>query len=565
MSKKRVLVLGGGFGGVYAAVHLGNMLRREELEEVEIAIVSRENYIVFQPLLPEVISGSVELNHVIAPIRRMAPKARLYNRDIEAIDPVAHTVTLSPGARPERLTLSYDHLVIAMGTRLDHSKIPGMREHASPFKYLGDALYLRNQLVHALEEAETEPDPDTRRRLLTFVVAGGGFSGVECIAEMNDFLREAVHAYHNISESDLRLILLQRSERILPELTESLAAFAHKLLVKRGVEIRLGASLKAVSADAVVVEDKETRLTETIGTRTTVATVPAGPHPMLSALPFPQEKGRIVVDQTTEVKDWPNVWALGDCAAIMQVDGQFSPPTAQHALRQAKTCAENIVATLRGGTKKIFKFTGLGKLGSLGRRSAVAEIFGIHLKGLVAWLLWRGVYVTKFPGLSGQMRLLADWVLDVFLPRDITQLRLFHEEPVHREHFEAGETVFDKGEFGDKVYFVVKGEAAVERDGELLAKVQSGEVFGEAALISNLPRNASVRAATPLDVTAVSRGAFQELLGHVPGVRETMEDIMRNRMERPIDLQREMNAMIVGSSTTDSPHGGAGKEKQSVA
>ena len=543
MAKKRVLILGGGFGGVYVAVHLGKLLTPRELEQTEIVLVNKENYITFQPLLPEVISGSVELNHVIAPIRRMAPKALLYTRDVESIDPVARTVTLSPGARPAALTLPYDHLVIAMGTRLDHSKIPGMREHASPFKYLGDALYLRNQLVRTLEEAETETDPEMRRRLLTFVVAGGGFSGVECIAEMNDFLREAVRAYHNISESDLRLILLQRGERILPELTESLAAFAHKLLVKRGVEIRLGAGLKAVSADAVVVEDKETRKTETIPARTTVATVPSGPHPMLTMLPLPQDKGRIVVDQTTAVPAWPGVWALGDCAAIKQVDGQMSPPTAQHALRQARTCAENIVASFRGKPAKIFKFTGLGKLGSLGRRSAVAEIFGIHLKGIVAWLLWRGVYVTKFPGLDGQLRLLVDWALDVFLPRDITQLRLFHEEPVHREHFEAGETVFTSGDLGDKVYVIVKGEAAVERDGTTVATLRSGEVFGEAALISDQPRNASVRALTPLDAVAVSREAFQELLGHLPGVSATMQEIMSKRMERSIDLKREMQSM----------------------
>ena len=175
MTKKRILILGGGFGGVYVALHLGKMLSQRELEETEIALVNRENYIVFQPLLPEVISGSVELNHVIAPIRRMAPRANLYTRDIESIDPIARTVMLSPGIRPTPLTLSYDHLVIAMGTRLDYSKIPGMREHASPFKYLGDALYLRNQLVRMLEEAEAESDPESRKRLLTFVVAGGGF------------------------------------------------------------------------------------------------------------------------------------------------------------------------------------------------------------------------------------------------------------------------------------------------------------------------------------------------------------------------------------------------------
>ena len=555
MKKKRILILGGGFGGVYVAVHLGKLLSQRELEETEIALVNRENYIVFQPLLPEVISGSVELNHVIAPIRRMAPRASLYTRDIESIDPVARTVTLSPGARPTPLTLSYDHLVIAMGTRLDYSKIPGMREHASPFKYLGDALYLRNQLVRMLEEAEAESDPETRKRLLTFVVAGGGFSGVECIAEMNDFLREAVGAYHNIAEHDLRLILLQRGERILPEVTESLAAFAHRLLEKRGVEIRLGAGLKAVSANAVVVEDKQTGGTETIGTRTAVATVPAGPHPILTALPLPQGKGRIVVDQTTEVPGWPGVWAIGDCAAIKQVDGNIAPPTAQHALRQARTCAENIVASYRDMPKKHFAFTGLGKLGSLGRRSAVAEVLGFRFKGLFAWLLWRGVYVTKFPGLDGQLRLVADWVLDAFLPRDITQLRLFHEEAVHREHFEAGETVFASGDFGDKVYFIVRGEAHVERDGVLLARLHTGDVFGEAALISNRPRNATVRATSPLDSVAVSREAFQELLMHLPGLNDTMQQLMSGRAKRTEDLKpmvRKAVALAYGDlSLTD--------------
>ena len=538
--KMRVVILGGGFGGVYVAVHLGKLLSKRELDETEIVLVNRENYIVFQPLLPEVISGSVELNHVIAPIRRMAPKANLFTRDVESIDPVQRLVTLSPGTRPAVTSIHYDHLVIAMGTRLDHSKIPGMHEHAHPFKYLGDALYLRNQLVHSLEEAETESDSEVRRRLLTFVVAGGGFSGVECIAEMNDFLREAVHAYHNISEKDLRLILLQRGKRILPELTESLAAFAHKLLAKRGVEIRLGASLKAVTADAVVVEDQATRQTEIIATRTTIATVPAGPHPMIVSLPFPQDKGRIVVNQQTEVPDWPGVWALGDCAAIKQIDGQMSPPTAQHALRQAKTCAKNILASCRGTPKKTFAFTGLGKLGSLGRRSAVAEIFGIHLKGIIAWMLWRGVYVTKFPGFDGQLRLIADWVLDTFLPRDITQLRLFHDEAVHREHFEPGETIFVAGDFGDKIYFLVKGNVTVERDSAILTTLRDGDVFGEAALISDLPRNATIRAATSVDAIAVSRDAFQEMLGHLPGLSETMEKIMETRMERNVDLKHEM-------------------------
>lgn len=538
--KKRILILGGGFGGVYTALHLGKMLTPREREEWEIGIVSVDNYMVFQPLLPEVVSGSVELNHVIAPIRRMAPHALLYTREVESICPQTKTVTLSPGIRPTSLELPYDHLVIALGTQLDYAKIPGMREHAHPFKYLGDALFLRNQLVGMLEAAEAEDDPEERRKMLTFVVAGGGFSGVECIAEMNDYLREAVRAYHRIRESDLRLILLQRGERILPELTESLGLFAQKLLAKRGVEIRLGSDLQSVTAQEISVLDRATGRLERIQTRTTVATVPAGPHPLVTALPLPQERGRLVVNQKTAVEGWPGVWALGDCAAILQVDGQMSPPTAQHALRQAKTCAGNIVASIRGTEQKVFGFTGLGKLGSLGRRSAVAEVFGLHLKGLIAWLFWRGVYVTKFPGLSGQIRLLADWVLDVFLPRDITQLRLFHDDDVHREHFEAGQLVFEAGDVGDKVYFIARGEAAVERDGVVLATLKRGDVFGEASLIAHQPRNATVRASGALDVLAVSRLAFEQLIGQLPGLHDTMRGIMEARMGRSVDLGSEI-------------------------
>jgi NADH dehydrogenase len=267
--------------------------------------------------------------------------------------------------------------------------------------------------------------------------------------------------------------------------------------------------------------------------------VPAGPHPLLTSLPFPQDKGRITVHQDTQVADWPNVWAIGDCAAIKQVDGQISPPTAQHALRQAKTCAENIVASFRGTPRKIFKFTGLGKLGSLGRRSAVAEVFGMRLKGLLAWMLWRGIYVTKFPGLDGQLRLIADWILDAFLPRDITQLRLFREENVHREHFEQGETIFSNGDIGDKVYFIVKGEATVERDSTSLATLHDGEVFGEAALLTRQPRNATLRAASALDVVVVSRDAFQQLLGHLPGVRQAMQEITKARSIRAEAVSRQ--------------------------
>jgi NADH dehydrogenase len=257
-------------------------------------------------------------------------------------------------------------------------------------------------------------------------------------------------------------------------------------------------------------------------------------------LPLPQNQGRIKVDEGMEVSEAPGVWALGDCALVKQVDGMFSPPTAQHALRQARTCAQNILASMRGTKKQVFAFTGLGKMGSLGRRSAVAEIFGFRLKGLIAWMLWRGVYVTKFPGFDGQLRLMADWILDAFLPRDITQLRIFHEEGVHREHFEPGEDIFNAGDVGDKVYFVTKGEAIVLQNENLLATLGRGEVFGETALVCNHGRNASVRARTALDVVVVNREAFHELLGNLPGMSDTIQGIMTKRAGRSINLCKEV-------------------------
>lgn len=535
-SKTRILILGGGFAGVYTAMYLERALGRAARERVEIALVNRENYLVFQPLLPEVISGAIETLHVIGPIRRLAPRTTLYNRDIEAIDLANSTVRLAPGFRPKPLTLRYDHLVLALGTILDASKVPGTREHALGFKHLGDALAIRNHLVHVLEEADVEEDPEERRKLLTFVVAGGGFSGVECIAEMNDFLREAIRSYRRVPSSNLRLILLQSGERILPEMAEGLARFAHRILERRGVEIRLHTRLGAVTADAALVSSKQGGGPEAIATRTIVSTVPAGPHPLLASLACKQERGRLAVDQFLSVDGYDNVWALGDCAAVPQRDGILSPPTAQHAVRQAKVCATNIAARIGGRPLVPFAFTGLGKLGSLGRRSAVAEVLGLKFSGLPAWLLWRAIYLSKLPGFDRKVRVLADWLLDVFLPADITQVRIFRRDAVTQEHFETGQIVFDQGDHGDRVYFLVRGEVEALIDGRTVRTMRDGDVFGEIALIADRPRSACVRALTPVDLVSVSRDAFQQLLSHLPGVREAMQEIMsRHPIIAPAD------------------------------
>ncbi|MBC7820553.1 MAG: FAD-dependent oxidoreductase [Planctomycetaceae bacterium] len=529
--KKRILILGGGFAGVYTAMSLENGMFWGERDQYEISLVSLENYMVFQPLLPEVISGTIEMLHVITPIRRMAKRTRLHTREIVSIDMERKVVTLGPEFLPKTKELPFDHLVVALGSRLNYDMVPGMREHAIPFKYLGDALRLRTAIVQVLEEADNETNPDERRRLLTFVVGGGGFSGVECIAEIQDFLISAIASYPSIKAKDLRVVLLQSADRILPELGASLAKYAQNILEQRGIEIRLHTRLSAVTAEGAVLQSKNSTEPEFISARVVVATVPAAPHRLVEQLPVVKDKGgRVVVMPEMCVAGTPHLWAVGDCAAVPQPDGIMSPPTAQHALRQAHTCASNILATLRGTPLRRFSFTGLGKLASLGHRSAVAEVMGIKLHGFIAWVFWRAVYLSKFPGLDRKWRILTDWVLDIFLPRDITEVRIFHADSVSREHFHTGEAVFDQGDFGDKVYVVVKGEADVLRDGHSLATLKDGDIFGEMALISEQPRSAAVKAKTPLDVISISRDAFNKLVTHLPGVKTSMNEILQSRV-----------------------------------
>ena len=529
-NRRRIVILGGGFAGVYAAKHLVRALRKARLDGVEVALVSQENYLTFQPLLPEVVAGGLNTLHAISPIRRIVPGAALYVRGVDEIDLERQVVFLEPGSLRRRDALAYDHLVIALGNRLATRLVPGLAEHAVPFKYLGDALRLRNHLVHALEEAAIVGDAEERRRLLTFVVAGGGFSGVECIAEMHDFLRHAVRAYSSLRAEELSLVLLQSGEAILPEMKPSLARFAHDVLVRRGVHIEVNTRLTAVTASEAVVRDKASGATRSIGTRTVVATVPVEPHPLVASLALPQAGGKIVVTRHLHCAEATNVWAIGDCAAVPLAKEGLAPPTAQHAVRQGTLCAENIVRSLGGRELEPYRFESLGALASLGRRSAVAEVMGVKLSGFVAWLMWRGIYLSKFPGWDRKVRILVDWLMDLLLPRDVTQLRIFRAPPVRREHFEPGEIVFREQDLGDRVYFVVAGEADVEIGGRVVNTVAAGGAFGEIALISNQPRLATVRAKTALDVVSVTRDTFDALVSHFPGVEAAMQQVMERHL-----------------------------------
>ncbi|MBI3667463.1 MAG: FAD-dependent oxidoreductase [Acidobacteria bacterium] len=522
------MILGGGFAGVYTAMHLEKIL---QLEEASICLVNQENYWVYQPLLAEVVSGSIGLTDTVSPIRRLCPRTRLVMREVEQIDLKNRVVTVSPGFRPRITQITYDYLVIALGTITNFYGMPGMLEHARPFKTLADAVSLRNHVIRALEEADFESDPELRRKLLTFVVAGGGLSGVEVIAELNDFVRSVARHYPHVPRNEIRCVLIHSRPRILPEMVEGLALFAEKLLTKRGVEIRLNDRLKAATSEKAILKSG----TE-IPTKTIVSTGPLALAPVLQNLDCPKDQGRLLGNVHLELQDYEGqVWVIGDCASLKTVSGNSVPPTAQHAIREAKTVAANITAAIRGGNRAAFAFEGLGKLGSLGHHSAIAEIFGIHVSGFLAWLIWRMIYLMKMPGFNRKVLIATDWLMGLLFPPDLVQLKVTGTSGVAEQYFEPGEIVFNQGDLGDSVYVIQEGECEVlrEKDGkqEQLAILRTGEYFGEMALLSDASRNATIRARTALRVLLIAKADFNKLRSNVPAFGAVFAALAQERAE----------------------------------
>ncbi|HEY3132843.1 MAG TPA: FAD-dependent oxidoreductase [Acidobacteriota bacterium] len=526
MARKRIVILGGGFGGVYTSMNLEKQLRPDE---AEIFLVNRENYFVYQPMLPEVICGSIGLTDTVVPIRSLCPRTRLVMREVEAISLRDRLVTVSPGFQPHPMNIRYDYLVIALGNVTNLVGLPGMEEHVLPFRTLADALILRNRTIHAMEEADIEPDPAFRRKLLTFVVAGGGFSGVEVIAELNDFVIDIARHYRNITVSEIRCVLVHSGNRILPEMVESLGLFAQKLLVKRGVEIKLNDRLIAATSEKAILKSGME-----IPSKTIVSTVPSALPPLLMDLDCCMDRDRLQVNGFLELKDYEGqVWALGDCASIRTQSGNLVPPTAQHAVQEAKTVASNISGAIRGEWPKLFTYEDLGRLGSLGHHSAVAEILNISVSGFAAWVLWRLIYLMKMPGLNRKFRVAADWFTALLLPPDLVQLKIGNPPGITEQHLESGDIVFNQGDVGNCVYVIQSGQCEVLREDAGLQKsvavLGPGEYFGEMAVLSEASRNATIRALSQLDLLVISKQDFQMLKSNIPAFAKVFEDLARQR------------------------------------
>jgi NADH dehydrogenase len=428
---KKVLILGGGFGGLYAALRLEKTLARDP--EVQVTLVNRENFFLFTPMLHEVAASDLDLTNIVCPVRTLLKRVAFFQGDVQGIDLARKVVTVTHGLDTHPHEMEYDALVLALGSVTNFYNLPGLEERALTMKSLGDAVYLRNRLIQLMEEADTECCALERSPLMTFVVAGGGFAGVETIAGLHDFVVGSLRFYPNIGMRNVRFVLVHPGDYILPELGEELGRYAQEKLAGRGIEIRGKVKVAAVDDKGVTLSDGIM-----IPSRTVVWTAGTTPNPMLSMLPCPRDRGRIKVDEHLEVPDYPGVFAVGDCACIPNTKtGAFHPPTAQHALREGSVVAHNVTARLRGTQMRRFHFESLGQLAAIGKRTGVAKMFGMKFSGFAAWWLWRTIYLSKLPRFEKKLRVALDWTLDVFFSKDLVQFQTTRARTMSEAEAEA--------------------------------------------------------------------------------------------------------------------------------
>jgi NADH:ubiquinone reductase (H+-translocating) len=406
---KNLVVIGGGFAGTRVTRALEHTLP----PDWTLTLVSQENFITFNPLLPEVVGASILPGHVIAPHRQMIHCSHVCMAQVTDIDTAARTVHYlgeGPGI------MRYDQLVLACGTNANLDVVKGMASYALPLKTLGDALFVRNRIIARLEQAELQPNALHRRWLTTFIVVGGGFSGVETAGELSDFLYASLRYYKRISAADLRIVLLHSGDRLLPELSASLGAFTLRKMRGRGIDVRLNARAESIT-------DRGVQLVggDIIEGGTVVCTIGTQPNSLLDCIPAPKVRGRLAVNPDMSVPGVEGVWAAGDCAAVVNAwDGKTSPPTAQFADAQAIVLASNIVARLNGKPSQAFRYRPKGQLSSVGHNKAVAEVLGVKISGFIAWLMWRGLYLLRIPTLARKSRLFLEWNWAMFFPPDIS-------------------------------------------------------------------------------------------------------------------------------------------------
>jgi len=409
-----VVIAGGGFGGAMAARELERLMPRQS---ARLVLVNDTNFMLYTPFLPEAAAGTLEPRHVVTPLREILKRTNLRLGTIAAHDPAARTVELRT-REGEVEQLPYDQLLLSLGSVSRALPIPGLAQHAIGFKSLADAIWLRNHVVETLEAANASEDPARREEWLTYVFVGGGYAGLEALAELQDFATDAIERYPRARLHGMRWVLVEATGRVLPEIDAGLADYALRQLRGRGIDFRLGATLEEVSAGSARLSTGET-----LPTRTVVWTAGVTPHPSLRDLSVPlDERGRVPVDECLRVGGMDSVWAIGDCAAAPDPCGGLCPPTAQHAVRQGRVAARNIASELGVGSARPFSYRGRAAFVNLGRYKAVGRLGRLKFRGFLAWWMARTYHMSQIPGLARKARAVLDWTASLPFPRDTSEV-----------------------------------------------------------------------------------------------------------------------------------------------
>lgn len=543
----RVVIIGGGFGGVKCARTLRRLM---PAEACEIVLFNRENHMVFHPLLPEVAGASLNPDAVAAPLRQMLKGVRCRTESVRAIDVERQTIEIE-AHDGHTGSLPYDHVVVACGRSVNLGTVPGMSDHAFALKSVGDAMALRSRVIQQLENAEVSSDPAQRRSYLSFLIIGAGFSGVEVAGEINDLVRHSAPFYPNISPDEISITLVHSRDHILPELGPELRTFAEQKMRAAGITILLNERVAAATVDGVELADGRRLRGATV-----VCTVGTGVPLLVERMNVSKDRGALVTESDMRLTGSATAWAIGDCARIVNAhDGSISPPTGQFAERQGRQVAENIARAIAGDPTRPFSYKPLGVFCAIGGRHAVAEILGRRVSGFVAWFLWRAIYLFKLPSWSRRVKVGADWAWDLLFARDLVNLKTDPSERVSHAHFRSGDFVFRQGEPALNFYSVEKGTLDIIRasdDGaeELVAVLGPGDFFGEMALIEGRPRSASVRARTEVEVTTLGAQVFSRVSKALAPLQQRLAEAIRQRTTRVWTRMPEVHAVLTSETVT---------------
>ena len=503
-----IVILGGGFAGAYCARSLHSSLQASTFESV--ALLADQNAMLFHPMLAEVSGSSISPLHVVNPLRRFCRGCSIFMGAVDDVDLEQKTVTFSPGPHSPPAVLTFDHLVLAIGSEVDVSRVPGMSEHGYLMKTVGDAIRLRSDVLERMEAASIMTEESVRRILLTFVVVGGGYSGVETAGQLWDLLRDAQRFYPRINPKEYRLVLIHSGPYLLPQIGEELGKYCESHLRSRGIDVRLNTRVSAITAGRAILNTGEI-----IETNTVVSTVGNATHRVIKKLieryHLPNNRGRLTTESTMRVKGYKNLWAVGDCSAVPLEDGSISPATAQFAMRQGTVLGKNIIAAQAGQQLTPFRYTTLGEMASLGHRNAVGKVFGFKVSGLLGWLMWRATYLFKLPGLEQKTKVFFEWNLELLFPRDISLLSVKMTQVVARVHLEKGDPVYHIGDASFSFYIIEKGSVEIDDHSGSRRKLGFGEHFGERELLQNTKRQFDATALEPTTLIALDKTTFEAL------------------------------------------------------